>query len=364
VFTNARKIFAGDYVSAAGRCRLARRRPCSRPPRIGHASCLSGIYLIYENQDGTVNRSQSVRLTKFIATAIRNGNFRFLVHYGDFKGAELPCSKPSFTAAYKQIEGLLAGAGPVFYTPGDNDWTDCDRRFELIDQGEKEKEKDEAKRKSHSELQRLDLLRRIFFFKNPLNLAKDWEYERQPLYPENALWRSDKVQFGTIHLVGTYNGRVEILMDDVGMTLAQVAARDQANRVWLKQIFERASKFSNEADAVIITTQADVTDPDESAPCTPSIPMNCDAFASLIAQIVKRAADFKKPVLLVHGDTGAYCLDKKFGGQVAPNLWRLNAGGDFKFPLDATVVAFNSGNPVAPFAVSGLVDGNRPKVGC
>ena len=304
-------------------------------------------------------KDQSVRLKGSITKAIKKGNFPFLVHYGDLQSGGVSCidedGNTKFGDYFKQITGLMADENdtspprPVFYTPGDNDWTDCDRRFK--------------KGKSKSELNQLDLLRRIFFLDTPLKLSDKWKYERQPLYPENALWRFGKVQFATLHLVGTNNGRVDILMDDVGLALARVRARDQANRVWLNIIFEKAKKRKDPAAALIIATQADVTDPNENAPCTPANPMYCDAFAGFRAQLIKHAAAFKKPVLLVHGDTSPYCLDKGFGGAPAPNLWRLNAAGDYKL-VDATVVTFHPGKRDTPFSAKGLVSGEKPEAGC
>ncbi len=300
---------------------------------------------------------ESERLNTVIAKAIKKGGFPFLVHYGDFQAGGVACGEPEgIRESFEQISGLMTNLNgtspprPVFYTPGDNDWTDCDRRFKL---GE-----------SKSELNQLDLLRRIFFLDTPLKLSDEWQYERQPLYPENALWRFGRVQFATLHLVGTNNGRVEILMDDVAMALAQVHARDQANRDWLNKIFEKAENFSDPAEALIIATQADVTDPNENAPCTAANLMNCDAFASLRAQLIKHARAFEKPVLLVHGDTNPYCLDKGFGGAPAPNLWRLNAGGDYHNPLDATVVTFHPGKADTPFSAKGLVNSEKPTEGC
>ena len=297
------------------------------------------------------------RLNDVIAPEISKGGFPFLVHHGDFKGGRVPCSEALIRSAHKQITGLMANGSettspaPVFYTPGDNDWTDCDRWF------------GDAGRPT-SELGQLDLLRRVFFFDNPMKLPDTWQNERQPQYPENAVWRFGKVQFATVHLVGTNNGRLEVLMDDVAMALAQVDARDQANRNWLNEIFWRASAFRNPADAVIIATHADVTNSKEHAPCTPTNRMNCDAFADFRSQLIKHAAAFKGPVLLVHGDTGPYCLDKTFGGSEAPNIWRLNAGGDYHQPLDATIVTYRPRAASNPFSVRGLVEGERPADHC
>jgi hypothetical protein len=308
--------------------------------------------------DWPYNASQGERLESVIGPAIKAGGFPFVVHYGDLKSGGSACGKDLIEDAYKRITNLWTewgakGPPPVFYTPGDNEWTDCDRPLKKGVKGEPK-----------SELKRLALLRRIFFLDKPLILSKAWKYKRQPLYPENALWRSGSVQFGTVHLVGTNNGRIEILKDDVDMALAQVDARDEANRVWLKRIFSKARSFKSPASAVIIATQADVTNPDERAPCTPFNRMSCDAYAGFRAQLIKHAAAFKKPVLLVHGDTNPYCLDEKYGGAAASNLWRLNAGGDYHQPIDATVVTFRPGDAKTPFSVNGLVEGEQPAAGC
>ena len=122
-----------------------------------------------------------------------------------------------------------------------------------------------------------------------------------------------------------------------------------------------ADQLKKDFDAVIIATHADVTDGDESAPCTPTNRMNCDAYAEFRAQLTKNAAAFGKPVLLVHGDTNPYCLDKGFGGVAAPNLWRLNAGGDYHEPLDATVVTVDAKSRATPFAAEGLVAKEVPQ---
>ncbi len=283
--------------------------------------------------------------------------FSFLVHYGDFKGKGVPCSEEVFRDAYKKINGLLAGSGPVFYTPGDNDWTDCDTPNDL-----------NPKRKmvkAYSELSRLDLLRQIFFIEKPIELPEKWQYQRQPGYPENARWRSDNVQFATLHIVGTNNGRIKIKLDDEAFARARVDARDQANLDWLEIVFAQARTENNTADAVIITIQADITKPEGKGACTDGNPGYCHAFDEFIAALISHAGSFKKPVLLVHGDERPYCLDKKFGGKSALNLWRLNAGGDYWYPLDATVVTFNVGDAADPFSANGLVDKTKePEVGC
>ena len=178
------------------------------------------------------------------------------------------------------------------------------------------------------------------------------------------------VLFATVHLVSTNNGRREILLDDIEAALALVEARDQANRVWLEAAFAFAEAEETKAKAVVIITQADVTSPDGSGACTAFNRINCDAFAAFRGHLIRLAGGFRnrgeprRPVLFVHGDTNPYCLDTTLGGEQAPNLWRLNAWGDFQSPADATEITVQPANAAAPFAARTLLGQRAPAIGC
>ncbi len=75
------------------------------------------------------------------------------------------------------------------------------------------------------------------------------------------------------------------------------------------------------------------------------------------------AANLDKPVLLVHGDTNAYCFDQPFPVGKTPKLWRLNAPGDFKV-IDASLISFDPSNSSKPFEVTGLLSGKEPPQIC
>jgi hypothetical protein len=209
---------------------------------------------------------------------------------------------------------------------------------------------------------------RHLFFDQPLDLPSSWSYARQPNYPENARWVQNGILFATVHIVATNNGRQEILKDDIEEALALVDARDQADRIWLEAAFNQANAIK--ASAVVIITQADVTAPGGSGACTAYNRMNCDAFAALRDQLRRNAANFqergkpRKPVLLVHGDTNPYCIDQKFGGDMAPNLWRLNAWGDYQSPPDATEISVQPANTTEPFTARTLIHHILPTNGC
>ena len=211
------------------------------------------------------------------------------------------------------------------------------------------------------------MVRRVFF-SEPIDLSASWAYASQPNFPENARWIYKGVLFATIHLVSTNNGRQEILLDDIEEALALVDARDQANRVWLREAFRQALK--SKVSAVVIITQADVTSPSGTDPCTPYNRINCDAFHSFRANLIFNASKFsdknqsRKPVLLLHGDTNPYCFDRDFGGDIAPNLWRLNAWGDFQTPADATKITIQPYNKDEPFIAKTLLGRQKPAESC
>ena len=300
--------------------------------------------------DTPYSETENERIKTDISKAIKDANPPFVVHYGDFKSGGETCTEELLTERRNVIYGLLPGR--VFYTPGDNEWTDCDRAF---------------LKPAVSELGKLDLLRHLFFDK-PLDLPEDWHYARQPIFHENARWMKDSVFFMTVHLVSTNNGRIDILEDDIEAALALVDARDQANRVWMMESFDAALNAG--AKAMVIVTQADVASPDASGPCTATNRMHCDAFLSFRDNLRLNAGNFnergkpRKPVLLLHGDTNPYCMDKEFGGKQAPNLWRLNAWGDFQVPADATVVTVRPESKQTPFAAETLLEHNVPADGC
>lgn len=281
-------------------------------------------------------------LTDEVTPAIARGGFPFVIHVGDFKGGGESCTDARFEGAFKEMQALLPGR--VFYTPGDNDWTDCDRdRLEP----------------PMSELGRLALLRRMFFAR-PLKLPPDWAYARQPGFPENARWRHGGVQFVTLHVVGTNNGRIQILEDDPAVARDEVDRRDAANAAWLTEAFALAD--TGGAAALIIAMQADPTRITWQTPCTATLRDRCDAFAALREQLAGAAARFDRPVLLVHGDTAAYCLDQELGGRRAPKLWRLNNAGDGI--AEATVVTVRPDEALAPFLAHRLLTGVEVRTVC
>ena len=70
------------------------------------------------------------------------------------------------------------------------------------------------------------------------------------------------------------------------------------------------------------------------------------------------------PVLLAHSNTSPYCLDKDLDESEASDIWRLNAGGGYHRPLDATVVTYRPRATNDPFSLRRLVKGEHPAERC
>ncbi len=271
-----------------------------------------------------------------IVKALRAYDPPVLIHFGDLKSGGSSCTDSLLVARRDQIFNL--NPYRAVYTPGDNDWTDCDRESMAI---------------RFDELERLDFIRTIFYHGDGDKLTRDIPgLIRQDGFVENARWTIKGLVFGTLHIPGTNNGRKEILQSDVNKALDEADRRDAFNEAWVDALFETAAS----APALVITFQADIYHPelDKSLQeCTTQNRVDCDGFKRIRDHIERKAALYKKPVLIIHGDTNAYCFHKPAEG-LAINLWRLNAPGDFKLS-DAAQISFDPGDTETPFEVLAML---------
>lgn len=290
------------------------------------------------------NDSQAKSLGGYLGGQIRGSGTPFVIHYGDIKAGDGACSDSVLRETQQLLQGLAPGG--LFYTPGDNDWTDCDRA---------------STGDPMDELERLAYIRTLFFGQDlPSNPA--WAAAWQtPELPENARWRDGGLVFATLHIVGTDNGRSEILMSNPSTALDAVDARDAANLEWLDLAFDAAQEDGIEG--LVVAMQADPFDlwhPDaRGIVCSAEERVVCNPYLTFLERLTEGSAALGKPVLLVHGSTNQYCIERGFGGWRAPNLWRLNGPGDFVV-VDAAVVRFDPSDRRAPFSVRLLLAGDPP----
>lgn len=246
---------------------------------------------------------------------------------------------------------------PVFFTPGDNDWTDCiPARTGMA---------------TDDPLASLAEVRNVFHGKpNRLNKTRLFpDYREQPNYPENAMWSYRGMLFVTNHWVGSNNGKVEPGNAVASALNREEAARVAANMAWLNLA---ATQITGQRYlALVVAMQADAFEGGQ-------LPLGADGniidspigrcrsnttYAAMCNALVALAKEKKLPVLLVHGDTNAHCLDQPAADE-APNLWRLNAPGDFMDPTDVDLISFERDKPERPFRVQGLLSKQAPPSLC
>jgi len=119
-------------------------------------------------------------------------------------------------------------------------------------------------------------------------------------YRENARWDLGGVTFLTLHVPGSNNGLGRTPQGD-----AEWAERNTANLAWLRAGFAHAT--ANGSRAVMILQQANMFSailPIADPPKTPS------GFSDLLAELERQAVAFARPVVLVHGDSHYFRVDK------------------------------------------------------
>lgn len=233
----------------------------------------------------------------------------FTVHVGDIKGSATPCSDEVFQRALDQLQTF---DGPLIYTPGDNEWTDCHR----------------PAAGGFDPRERLAKLRSMFFADPGKSLGKmpmavESQARAMPAYSayvENVRFAKNDVVFANLHNVGSNNGFEA--HDPAAAT--EFFGRDKANVAWVDETFRTAQQTN--AKAVVLVTQAEF---DQARFPNGSMPRQ-SGFMNVLDAIARGAQAFGKPVLLVNGDEHFIELkplrDSK--GQPIPNVLKLMVYGD------------------------------------
>ena len=234
----------------------------------------------------------------------------FSIHVGDFKDGVTSCTDELFARQHAHFQRF---DGPLVYTPGDNDWTDCNRTGE-------------------DPLERLQALRQLFFPQG----RSDFSLGRRPMavesqarvmpvferYRENLRWWHGEVLFTTFHTVGPSNNS-----DAESAALrGEYLARESANAAWIRASFRLARERG--AKALVFATQADMFRRVDSRQ---PLRLRAGFNTSIAGTLVPQAMASGLPVLLVHGDSHHFIADQPFvdrSGRTIANLWRLEVFGD------------------------------------
>jgi hypothetical protein len=214
----------------------------------------------------------------------------FVVHVGDLSRPVHACTDATLTRRLAQFQG---SDHPLVFTPGDNDWTDCH---------------DKQGVKGGNPIVQLDKLRTMFFRgeqslgKRTMPLLRQSNDPQFAKFRENARWDMAGVTFVTLHVTGSNNNHGRTPEGD-----AEYAERNKANLAWLAQAFAHAT--ANNSRAVMVLQQANLFP--EITPF-PGARDKVSGLADIRAALEKETIAFRKPVVLVHGDSHFFRIDNAF----------------------------------------------------
>ena len=250
----------------------------------------------------------------------------FTIHVGDTKSGWTPCSDQRLLDQRDFMNGF---ASAVIYTPGDNEWTDCHR----------------PQAGGFDPLDRLQFIRAHYFQaaeslgRRPIRLERQADVMRgfEP-FVENGRFSRGNVWFVTAHVVGPNNN----FKDNPDVPDLKVRgrnadqeffARDRANRAWLADSFDKAAAAN--AGAVVVAIHADMFkkrfDPEQET-FAPS-----SGFKGFGETLIMRAGFFRKPVLLLFGDSHEFRVFRPFP-RSAGNLTAVEVyGGEHMHAVEIAV---------------------------
>lgn len=236
----------------------------------------------------------------------------FTAHDGDLKSGSSECSDDVYAFAKATLNSLRA---PAIFTPGDNDWTDCDRN------------------PSYSSAERLAYERTVLF-PTPFSLGQRrlrQDVQAAP-YVENRRWTVRHVTYATLNVQGSCNNLCDTAPDP-----AEYAARNAADIAWLRETFARARADGSAAVMVIFqanpgwdasdATRAPVRDPATLAQTGP----DPDGYQAFLRVLREETIAFRRPVVAVHGDSHYFRVDKPLldaQGRRLENFTRVETFGD------------------------------------
>jgi len=266
-----------------------------------------------------------------IADVNADRSVKFVMHGGDIKSGGAECTDERIRTRFDQYQKFRT---PFIFTPGDNEWTDCHR----VSNGQ------------YDPLERLQFLRDVFY-PNPgyttggrlmrlRTQSKDAGFET---FVENILFKKSRVVFSTIHVVGSNNNlrpwsgidATDSFDTPRADRLAEFELREKASIAWLRKTFSVAK--ANRSKGVFILMHGN---PRFSTNETEDDRAGFNAF---LDELFKLTEEFNKPVLLAHGDSHVYFVDKPklvpyyADGNAAtaddvqqflPNLTRVQTFGD------------------------------------
>ena len=235
---------------------------------------------------------QEAAFPRLVADIDEDPDVRAVVHLGDIKNGSSTCDDDRL-ARLRDLYDTFDD--PFLYTPGDNEWTDCHR----------------PAAGGYVPTERLARIRELFYPETEVRVRS----QRAP-FVENQRWSDADVVYALVHVVGSDNGLAPWFggaetPEQRAERLQEVEAREAAALEWIDRAFDAAER--EHARGVVIGMQADTF-------------AGSTAFDRINRRLEDRARKFRRPVLLLQGDTHVYKTDQPL--HRAPNLTRIVVEGE------------------------------------
>ena len=196
-----------------------------------------------------------------------------VTHLGDIKSGSTTCTDERFQAVRQNFDLF---ADPLYYTPGDNEWTDCHR----------------ANNGAYQPLERLAKVRSLFF--DPTGRTQGHQVpvttQARRGFPENFRWTRGDVSFATIHVIGSNNDLAP--WAGIGQTSATPQQVDEQERRMAAAIDNVKATYADarrhHRRTVVIQQQADMFDPTITDPQL----ADYSAFTPLVQALVDESRRF------------------------------------------------------------------------
>ncbi len=255
-----------------------------------------------------------------LAADIDGAPIAFVAFGGDFKNGSSPCDDTTFE---DRLARFSASVHPFIFLPGDNEWSDC---WRPQDGG-------------YDPIERLDKLRATFaagdesLGQTRLRLDRQSSMPGFERYRENVRWVVGNILFVGLNVQGSNNNRGRTAEQD-----AEFAERQTANLAWMRDAFGLARTNGNagvviiwQADPLILNTDPLYSNLPSQIRAALAVSGLGSGYTELIAALKTEVQTFGKPVVLAHGDSHYFRVDKPFrdsSGATMRNFTRVEWFGE------------------------------------
>ncbi|WP_175717927.1 hypothetical protein [Burkholderia anthina] len=298
---------------AAAALMLAQAGALAAPPR--HAAPPYSFAVVSGVISVPADEPAAQRLLESIA---RERNLAFVVYAGNIKGAKEACRD----SLYTQRGAILdASRVPLVFIPGHDDWVTCNT----------------AAGGSYDPVERLDFLRQTLLADaalpdaGALPITRESEVARFRPYRENARWMHDDVVYVALNAPAPNNHFLT-----AGGRNGEFEDRIIANNFWIDHAAEYAKR--REARAMVVIFEGDpqfdrYDRAERFAWLRFNRPRVRDGFRELKRTLVKAAAAFRGPILVMHASSeplaNGFLIDRPLhadDGALVGNVTRVAIG--------------------------------------